>query len=161
MLHGCVRRGFPTLVAALLAGCSGEPPARDPGPAPDGPYRERVQDLQDEVLGARYELEEPSSYRFAAPAPGRVARWHWEPQGDGRVHSFGYRHGWCVEFWVRPRYRGYPEQPESHRMAFFAGGELRAIFAEGCRNAPLELDRWSPEWLGPDWEPPSTATPVK
>lgn len=154
------RRAVPMALAALLAGCSDEQPPRDLGPAPDGSYRQRVQERQDEVFAARYELEGPSTFRFADPAPGRVARWHWEPQEDGRSHSLGYRHGWCVEFWVRPDYRGFPEQPESHRMAFFAGGALRAIFAEGCRNAPLELDRWSPEWLGPDWEPP-TAVPGK
>jgi hypothetical protein len=145
--------------SALVPGCGEN--ARDPGPAPAGDYQQRVSVLQDEIFGKRYRLAEPSSYRFAAPARGRVARWHWEPQGEGRTHSFGYRHGWCVEFWVRPRYSEYPEQPESRRMAFFAAGELRGIFNEGGGSAPLDLDRWSAEWVGPDWEPAIASTPAK
>jgi hypothetical protein len=81
-----------------------------------------------------------------------VAGWHFDPPEQER-HAFRYVHGWCVEFWVKPRYVGYPEQPESHRMAFFAEGKLRAIFSEGTRNAPLELDKWSPSWVDVTWRP--------
>ena len=81
-----------------------------------------------------------------------MAQWHWEPQEDGRTHAFGYRHGWCVDVWVTPRYVGYPEQPTAHKMAFFRDGKLRGLFSEGRRAAPLDLDAWAPMWVDPTWQ---------
>jgi hypothetical protein len=141
------------LILVLCAACGGGPPP-DPGPPPPAGHEAAVRAVLDRVLDDRYRLDGAPSYRFAAAVPGRVARWHFEPQDDGRTHSFGYCHGWCVAFHVRPRYVGYPEQPETARMAFFAGGELRGIFADGLGNAPLELDRWHADWVDETWRPP-------
>ena len=150
-------RWYRVLPLFVFAACELEMSPLEPGPALQPGYQDVVRTVQEEEFAERYELEAPSTYRFSAPVPGRVARWHWEPQDDGRRHSPGYRHGWCVEFHVRPRYEGYPEQPESRRMAFFGDGELRGIFTPGGNNAPLELDAWSPMWVGPDWPDPRRA----
>ena len=75
--------------------------------------------MNDGHINQMYRIAGPSVFRFAAPVQDRVALWHWEQQDTGRNHSFGYRHGWRVEYWFKPNYEGYPEQPESSRMAFF------------------------------------------
>lgn len=139
------------LIVLLLGACGAEKP-RDPGPRPPADFEQIVRHRQDAVFDARYRLAAASDYRFGTPVPDRVARWLWEPRSDdGRAHSLGYRHGWRVDYWVRPHYAGYPEQPESARMAFFADGELRGLFAPAANDAPLELNRWSVEWVGPEW----------
>jgi hypothetical protein len=107
----------------------------------------------DRVLGERYELDGLPSYRFAAPVQDRVARWHFEFEVPGKAHSFGDVRGWRVDFWVTPRYVGYPPQPESRRMAFFGAGRLRGIFSPGAGTAPLALDRWAASWVDEDWQP--------
>ena len=151
-LHRCV------LLLAALAACGGEP--RDHGPPPPEDHQATVREVQDRVFAGRYALEAPSSYRFEAPVQDRVARWHFEPEpavpGQGR--SFGNVYGWRVDFHVRPHYASYPEQPESRRMAFFAGGQLRGIFMAGGGSAPLELDKWAAAWVDADWQAPPTAS---
>jgi hypothetical protein len=147
------------VLGALLLTACGADRVRMPNTPPPS-----VDDLQatvpatlDRVLGARYPLDAPSVYRFAEPVPGRVASWHWEPQQEGHVHTLGYRHGWCVDFWFTPSYAGYPAQPEVLRMAFVADGKLRGIFAAGSGNAPVELDKWSPDWVDSTWSSPASA----
>ena len=137
------------LLLPLLAACHREP--KDYGPPPQAGHQELVRAAMDRVFDARYRLEQPSDYRFAAPAQDRVAYWLFEPQQDGRSHQFGYLYGWCVAFHVTPHYRGYPPQPESHRMAFFADGKLRGLFAAASGNAPLDLDKWSADWTDTAW----------
>src|SRR5580765_722584 len=156
-----------TTLALCLAACHHDAP-KDYGPPPAADHQETVRTTMDGVLDQRYRLEEPSAYRFAAPAQDRVARWLFDEQPQGRAQPFGprqsiYVYGWCVEFWVKPSYVGYPSQPESHKMAFFVGGRLRGLFCEGTRNGPLELDKWCPSWVDPMWRPPqSTASaPVR
>ena len=146
-----MRRGR-CLLTVLLSACSGDP-ARDHGPAPGADHQSTVRAAMDRVLGARHELDGSPAYRFAAPKQDRVARWLFEPEVEGRSHEFGYVYGWSVEFWVTPRYVGYTEQPQSHKMAFFVDGRLAGLFAEGTRNAPLELDRWAPDWVDMDGAP--------
>ena len=148
------------LVSASACG-GGRLPPKDPGPPPLADHQQQVRDLVERLLDAKYRLDGPSTYRFDAPAPGRVARWHFEPQIEGQSHQFGYEHGWCVEFRVTPSYVGYPAQPESHRMAFYAGGQLRGIFTTGLRNAPLELDKWSACWVDESWQPARLAQPPR
>lgn len=143
-------KGRAALVLAVLVSCS-DAMRTDPGKPPDADHASAIRTRLDEVLARKHDLAGPSAYRFATPVPDRVATWHWEPQEDGRPHALGYRHGWRVDFWITPRYVGYPEQPESVRMAFFGDGQLRGIFVEGGGNAPLELDKWSPVWVDPDW----------
>ena len=139
-------------VIVLLLGACGTDKPKDPGPRPPSDFESIVRQRQDAVFDARYRLEQASEFRFGTPVPDRVARWLWEPQtDDARAHSLGYRHGWRVDYWVRPHYVGYPEQPESARMAFFADGQLRGLFAPAANDAPLELNRWSVEWVGPEW----------
>ena len=126
--------------------------AKDYGPPPPAEHQALVRTAMDGVFDARYRLEHPSDYRFAAPVQDRVAYWLFEPEAPpGRSQTFGYLYGWCVEFWVTPHYRGYPAQPESHRMAFFGDGRLRGLFAAGLGNAPLDLDKWSPDWTDRAW----------
>lgn len=134
--------------ALLLSACGGE--RKDPGPPPPAGHQDAVRDAFERELGAKYPLER-AEYRFEAPAPGRVAKWHWEPKPDGQPHGFGYRHGWCVPFRATPSYEGYPPQPEQKYMAFFAGGALRGLFREGDANVPLDLAKWSPMWVDLGW----------
>lgn len=134
----------------VMAACSGNAEL-DPGPAPAAGYQHEIRTAVARVLEAHYELAQPPDCRFASPQPGSVARWHWEPQTDGYVHSLGNVRGWCIDFWFTPRYVGYPTQPEVRRMAFFAGGRLRGIFALGDGQAPLGLDRWDAVWVDPAW----------
>ena len=131
--------------------------SRAHGPAPAADHQATIRAAMDRVLDEHYRLEAPSAYRFAAPAPDRVARWLFDPEVEGRHHEFGYRYGWRVEFWVTPSYAGYPTQPESHRMAFFADGQLRGLFADGGNQAPLELDRWEAAWVDHGWQPSPAA----
>lgn len=145
----------------LLAACSGRLAPKDCGPPPRPDHQEQVRAKLDGILGARYRLEQASDYRFAEPVQGRVAAWHWDRLPEGQPHAFGYRHGWCVEFWVTPHYAGYPPQPELAQMAFYGDGELRGIFGPGCRNAPLELDRWAPDWVDFTWVPKAASAPSK
>src|SRR5262245_35900851 len=107
---------FVCLVAA--AACSHEPADGPHLPPLRGDHQDVIREMNDQVISEHYELEAPSQFRFAVPEEGRVASWHWEPHVDGRPHALGYRHGWCVEYWFTPDYEGYPEQPESYRMAF-------------------------------------------
>ena len=145
------------LMILLLGACGAKP--KDPGPRPPADFEQIVRQRQDAVFDARYRLEQASDFRFGTPVPDRVARWLWEPRSDdGRAHSLGYRHGWRVDYHVRPHYAGYPEQPESARMAFFADGELRGLFAPAPNDAPLELNKWYVEWVGPEWQ---AATPPR
>lgn len=144
---------LPTLFVAVLAACS-----KPPAPKPEEPplaanHQSAIRLLVDHVVGERYELASPSQFRFAAPVRDRVASWHWEEQEEGKTYAFGYRHGWRVDFWWTPDYEGYPEQPEHHRMAFFADGELRGVFLEGGNKGPLELDKWHPVWVDMGWQP--------
>ena len=149
-------RGMRALLLSILslAACGGEP-ARDPGPAPADGHEAAVRAVVDRVLGERYELDGAPAYRFAAPAKGRVARWLFEPHEDGKSHSFGYVHGWCVDFQVTPSYVGYPPQPEAARMAFFVDGTLRGVFGPSRNSAPLELDRWYAVWVDPAFVVPA------
>jgi hypothetical protein len=141
-----------------LAACGRPAPAPPIGPPPlADDLHPRVRATLDAQFAARYPLAGPSVYRFAEPVRGRVAAWHWEPQQEGHVHQLGYLHGWCVEFQVTPNYADYPPQPESRRMAFWAEGKLRGVFAAGGGNAPLELDKWSPDWVDPAWPPRASA----
>ena len=156
-----MRRPACVLLLLSAAACSGGLPKKDPGPAPGPDHQEQVRHLVDGLLDAKYHLEAPSRYRFEAPTPGRVARWHFDPQVEGRPGEFGYVHGWCVEFRVTPSYVGYPEQPESQRMAFWIEGKLRGIFLPGPRNAPLELDRWVTGWVDESWHPPARPQPPR
>jgi hypothetical protein len=149
-------RAARTILVACLAACHRDEP-RDYGRAPAADHQETVRTTMDGVLDQRYRLEEPSAYRFAAPEQDRVARWLFEGETEGRPQPFGYVYGWRVEFWVKPRYAGYPSQPEAHMMAFFVDGRLRGLFGEGTRNGPLELDKWSPSWVDPMWRPPQPA----
>jgi hypothetical protein len=135
----------------LLAACGGA--ARDHGPAPDAEHQATVRAAVERMLGERHELDGTPACRFAAPVPDRVPRWHFEPEVEGKPHSFGNVYGWRVDVWVTPSYVGYPAQPEAQRMAFFAEGRLRGLFAPGGGSAPLELDRWSALWVDPDWQP--------
>jgi hypothetical protein len=142
------------LLLVPMAACTrgdGAAPGAPPGPAHQDAIRER----HDAVLAARYPLAAPSAFTFAAPVPGRVAKWHWEPQQDGRAHAAGHHRGWTVAFEVTPHYAGYPPQPRAQRLAFFAGGVLRGLFAPGEGSAPLALDAWSPLWIDPAWPPPA------
>jgi len=124
-----VRHGI-LLFPALLSACT-RGGVEDHGPAPAADHEAAVRAVMDRVLGERYELDGLPSYRFAAPVQDRVARWHFEPEVPGKAHSFGDVRGWRVDFWVTPRYVGYPPQPESRRMAFFGAGRLRGIFSPG------------------------------
>lgn len=145
-------------ILAALAACSGSSELA-PGPAPADGYQQAVRVAVARLLEANYELSQPLDCRFAAPAPGWVARWHWEPQTDGYVHSAGKVRGWCIDFWFTPHYVGYPAQPEAHRMAFFADGRLRGIFARGDGRAPIGLDRWDAVWVDHTWQ--GAAAPAK
>ena len=145
----------------LLAACSGRLAGKDCGPPPRPGHQEQVRAMLDGIFNGRYRLEQASDYRFAEPVQDRVASWHWERVPEGHSHALGYRHGWRVDFWVTPHYAGYPEQPESQRMAFFGDGELRGIFGAGCCNAPLELDRWAPDWVDPTWVAKAASAPSK
>jgi hypothetical protein len=137
-------------VALALAACRGQP-VKDHGPAPAADHQATVRAVMDRVLDGKYRLDGAPAYRFAAPAPERVASWLFEPEIEGRSLAIGFAYGWGVGFWVTPRYVGYPEQPEGHRMAFFSNGRLRGIFVDGPGNGPLELDRWCAVWVDPDW----------
>ncbi|HZN40357.1 MAG TPA: hypothetical protein VFD82_16240 [Planctomycetota bacterium] len=114
-------------------------------------HQEVIRMQNDGLINQKYRIAGPSAFRFAAPVQDRVALWHWEPQVDGRKHSFGYHHGWRVDYWFKPDYEGYPEQPESSRMAFFADGELRGIFSESNQTTPLDLGKWDRIWTDPLW----------
>ena len=152
-----------TLVWTVLVAACGraEPAPKAVAPLP-ADHEITVAATNDRVIEERYELASPSTFRFAEPVEGRVAVWHWEPHVEGKSHSFGYHHGWCVDYWFTPDYEGYPEQPESYRMAFFGEGHLRGIFVEGSRNAPLELDKWDEIWVDPTWPPRAApSTPPK
>jgi hypothetical protein len=105
-------------------------------------HQEVIRVMNDGHINQMYRIAGPSVFRFAAPVQDRVALWHWEQQDTGRNHSFGYRHGWRVDYWFKPNYEGFPEQPESSRMAFFADGELRGIFTASERPTPLDLGKW-------------------
>lgn len=144
-------RNAGVVLLVLACACGSDTPAPDPGPQPAAEHQQQVSTLQDQVLAKMYTLEGPSTYRFAKPAPDRIVRWHFE--AERQTHALGYYHGWAVEYWVTPRYVGYPKQPESHRMAFFADGQLRGLFTEGLGNAPLELDKWSAAWIDKAWRP--------
>ncbi len=143
------------LLVLLTGACGGS--ERDHGPPPPADHEALVRSFVDDLLGAKYELENPSAYRFSKPSRDRVARWLFEPHEDGEPHEFGYRYGWRVDFWVKPDYVGYPEQPESRRMAFFGDGKLRGIFSAGGNAAPLALDAWSPMWVDESWQPEQAA----
>jgi hypothetical protein len=139
------------VAAVLAAACSRSSPApKVIAPLP-ADHQSAIALRTDDVANSKYRLASGSTFRFAPPVQGRVATWHWHPQVDGRSHAFGYHHGWCVDYWFTPDYEGYPEQPEAQRMAFFADGELRGLFAPGSRNAPLELDKWCVVWVDPTW----------
>jgi hypothetical protein len=142
----------------LLAACSGRLAPKDCGPPPPPDHQGQVRVMLDGILDGRHRLEQASDYRFAEPVKDRVASWHWQRVAEGEAYAFGYRHGWRVDFWVTPHYAGYPEQPESQRMAFFGDGELRGIFSPGCRQAPVELDRWAPDWVDFRWLPKAEAS---
>jgi hypothetical protein len=149
------------LLLLFVSSCGGSVPVKDPGPPPGPDHQEQVQQYSEGLLSQKHRLAGPSAYRFDAPVQGRVARWHFDPEVEGQPQQVGYVHGWCVEFHVTPNYVGYPEQPESHRMAFFADGGLRGIFLVGLRRAPLELDRWASSWVDPDWQPTANAQPPR
>ena len=151
-------RAATCVLLAAASACRGSV-TKDHGPPPGADHQATVRAVLDRVLDEPYRLDGAPDYRFAPPVPDRIARWHFEPQVEGRSHSFGYHHGWRVDFRVTPRYVGCPPQPESTRMAFFADGRLRGIFAAGGGNAPLELDRWSVVWVDEDWQPGSAAPP--
>jgi hypothetical protein len=149
------------LLLFLATACGGKLSVKDSGPAPAEDHQEQVQLRVEGLLNEKHRLAGPSTFRFEAPVKGRVARWHFEPEFEGQPQSLGYVHGWCVEFHVTPNYVGYPEQPESHRMAFYSEGELRGIFLVGLRRAPLELDKWASWWVDPDWHPNGSAQPPR
>jgi hypothetical protein len=140
-----------TAVLLSLSACGSRP--KDHGPPPGPEHQSDVRAAMDRRLGSNYRLAEPSAYRFTAPVKDRVAYWLFEPEVPGRNHSFGNVYGWRVDFQVKPHYVGYPEQPESPRMAFFVDGELRGLFIAGGGNAPLGLDKWEALWVDPDWQP--------
>jgi hypothetical protein len=142
----------------VLASACGSGLAKDPGPAPGADHQVEVRAAIARVLGEKYRLDGAPACRFAEPVPDKVARWHFDPQVPGQPNAFGYAYGWRVDFWVTPRYVGYPQQPESPRMAFFSDGRLRGIFWPGGDNAPLELDKWSPAWVDREWHPPRKGT---
>lgn len=147
------RRQLLLLVALGALPSCGRQPAKDHGPAPSADHQATVRAVMDRVLDSKYRLDGSPAYRFAAPAHEQVAKWLFEPEREDRSHSIGFAYGWGVGFWVTPRYVGYPEQPEAHRMAFFSNGQLRGIFADGPSGAPLELARWSAIWVDPYWHP--------
>lgn len=151
-MHPILCHCLSLLALTLFAGCSGEV-IRDHGPAPDADHQATVRAAMDRAFDKMNRIGQPSDYRFAAPVQDRVARWHFDQVPEGQPHQFGYVYGWRVDFWVTPHYAGYPPQPESHRMAFFADGQMRGLFSAGLRNAPLELDQWSPDWLDQGWQP--------
>jgi hypothetical protein len=155
-------RTFAFVGLLVLAACSSPLPPRDHGPPPGPDHEVQVRVMLDGIFDQRYRLEQASDYRFAEPVRDRVASWHWERVPEGQSHALGYRYGWRVDFRVTPHYAGYPPQPESPRMAFFADGELRGIFGDGCRQAPLDLDRWAPDWVDLRWHPKAAvAAPAK
>ena len=156
-----MRRLACVLLVLFASACGHKLPVKDPGPPPQAEHQEQVQHHVEGLLNEKHRLAGPSTYRFEAPVKGRVARWHFDPQVEGQPQEFGYVHGWCVEFHVTPSYVGYPEQPESHRMAFWAEGELRGIFLVGLRRGPLELDKWASWWVDPDWQPAGRAQPPR
>src|SRR5262249_23201693 len=143
------------LLLAAASACRNDGSRQDAGPPPAADQLSQVRTLQDQLFARSYRLDGPPAYRFAEPVQDRVARWHFEPEGQ---QPLGYCHGWCVEYWVTPGYAGYPKQPESHRMAFFCDGRLRGLFTEGLRNAPLDLDRWAPSWVDTTWRPQDPAS---
>src|SRR5688572_14691039 len=65
----------------LLSACSHE--VRDHGPAPDASHQATVREAMDRALDKKNRLEQPSAYRFAAPAQDRVARWHFDQVPEG------------------------------------------------------------------------------
>jgi len=140
------------LLLVAMSAC-GDQPARDHGPVPAADHQAKVRELVDRVLDERHRLDGPSTYRFAAPVRDRVARWLFDAESQGQPQALGYVYGWSVEFWVTPRYLGYPVQPQSRRMAFFAAGQLRGIFSAGPGSAPFELDKWTALWVDVAWQP--------
>jgi hypothetical protein len=156
MRHATGLLGLLGLLALLATAACGRL-KKNYGPAPAADHQATIRTEMDRVLDGMYRLEGPSAYRFAEPVRDRVARWLFDPQIAGRAHEFGYRYGWRVDFWVTPRYVGYPPQPESQRMAFFADGGLRGLFSDGGNDAPLELNRWSTTWVDRGWAPSPAA----
>jgi hypothetical protein len=139
------------LACLVLPACGDRAPELPPL-RPD--HQEVIRFMNDGLINQNYRIAGASAFRFAAPVQDRVALWHWEPHVDGRSHSFGYHHGWRVDYWFKPNYEGYPEQPESSRMAFFAEGELRGIFCASHQPTPLELGKWDRIWTDPLWGRP-------
>jgi hypothetical protein len=137
----------------LLASCDFGEKGNDPGPAPAADHQEQVGAKMFQILQQRSPRGTPTALRFDAPVLDKVARWHFDVEIPGQAYEFGSVNGWKVEFWYTPEYDGYPPQPEHHQMAFYGGGQLRAIFSEGCGNAPFELDKWHPDWVDPSWHP--------
>ena len=151
-------RHFALVLAVTFGGltaCSGDDTPRDVGPAPGPDHQQLVREQMDRVLGKKYELAEPSSYRFDdEPVRTRVPRWHFDGTDRRVALAPGesiYVHGWGVQLRVRPKYAGYPEQPVKHCMALFVDGGLRGLFTEGPGNAPLELDKWHASWIDDHW----------
>jgi hypothetical protein len=148
---------LPAVVApfafALLAACNVEEGGNDPGPAPAASDQEEVGTTMFEILQRRSPRGTPTGLRFEKPVKDKLARWHFDVELPGQPYEFGWVNGWKVEFWYTPEYDGYPPQPEHHQMAFYGDGRLRAIFSEGLGTAPLELDRWHPDWVDSTWHP--------
>jgi hypothetical protein len=141
------------LALSLLAACSVEEEGNDPGPKPPADHQELVGSKMFEILQQRSPRGTPTALRFDPPALDHVARWHFDVELPGQSYEFGSVNGWKVEFWYTPEYDGYPPQPEHHQMAFFGGGQLRAIFSEGLGNAPFDLDKWHRDWVDASWHP--------
>jgi hypothetical protein len=142
------------LALAVLASSGCGEKGNDPGPAPAADHPDLVRSAMGQVLARRPPPHGTATkFRFATPAQDAVARWHFDREIEGQAYEFGSVNGWKVEFWYTPEYDGYPPQPEHHQMAFFSGGQLRAIFSEGGGNAPFGLDQWSADWVDANWHP--------
>ncbi|HEX6812338.1 MAG TPA: hypothetical protein VF384_11990 [Planctomycetota bacterium] len=143
---------FPALACLVWLSACGARVPKLPPLRPD--HQELIRARNDDHIGQRYKLAGPSGFRFAPPVQDRVPVWHWEPHVEGKKHSFGHHHGWRVDYWFKPNYDGYPEQPESARMAFFAEGDLRGIFCESHQTTPLDVGKWDRIWVDPLWGRP-------
>jgi hypothetical protein len=142
------------LAFAVLASCGLAEKSNDPGPAPAADHQDLVRSAMGEVLARRPPPHGTATkFRFAAPVNDAIARRHFDREIEGQAYEFGSVNGWKVEFWYTPEYDGYPPQPEHHQMAFFGGGQLRAIFSEGCGDTPFGLDQWSADWVDANWHP--------